>query len=487
MIRRAGCPRGPGNDHLNQREIIMDYDYMIIGSGPAGHVSALKAAQIGMKVCVVEKERASFGGVCLNEGCIPAKSLYRSAAVYELMKTEGTDFGLGNVSLDGNIGFMVERSVRDSETLKKGLESLFEKNGIDVLYGHASFLDPDTVMVTGDAGEKRVRASKTLIATGSRPRPLNDIPFNGINILSSSHAIKLTEVPDSMVIVGGGYIGVEMASYFDLLGCDITIIEYRDRILPTEDKDISRRMRSLLKKRGIRIRTSSAVSGISGDGPLEIHVGTGDEKEDIIKAGKILVSIGREPLVEGLSLEKAGLATDQQGFIGVDGSMRTNVGHIYAAGDVVRGPMLAHSAYAEGEIAALDAAGHDHGQIDHDNIPNAVYSHVPAASTGYTEEKATEAGIEVSVGKTLFRANGKAVINRSPEGFIKVIADRGTGKILGAHIIGDHAQDMIHEFVLARKAGMTAGQVASAVHAHPTLSESVVEACRAVSGVALHG
>jgi dihydrolipoamide dehydrogenase len=465
----------------------MDYDYLVIGSGPAGHVSAIKAAQNGMKVCMVEKERACFGGVCLNEGCIPAKSLYRSAGIYELMRAEGADLGAGNVSLDGNIGSMVERSFSDSETLKKGLESIVEKNGIDVVYGRASFLDPHTVKVTGDNAEKRVGAPKILIATGSQPRSIPDIPFDGKNILSSSHAIKLTEVPDSMVIVGGGYIGVEMASYFGLLGCDVTIVEYRDRLLPDGDKDISRRMRSLFKKRGMEIRTSSAVRSVSGDGPLEVRVENREGKEDVVKAAKTLVAVGRAPSVDGLSIENAGLKKDGEGFLNVDRSMRTTAGHIYAAGDVTGGAMLAHSAYAEGEIAALDAAGADHGALDPRNIPGAVYSHVPAASVGYTEEKAVEEGLEVSVGKTLFRANGKAVINRSTEGFIKVVAEKSSGKVLGAHIIGDHAQDMIHEFVLARKAGMTAGQIASAVHAHPTLSESVAEACRAVSGESLHG
>lgn len=458
------------------------YDYFVIGSGPAGHVSAIKAAQLGLKVGVAEKGENMFGGVCLNEGCIPAKSLYNSAKIYDIVKNASSTIGCEVDPGKANMTHLVERSRRAATQLKEGLEFLFKKNGIKHVRGKAEFLNAKSVKV----GDLVIESDKFLIATGSSPCELADVPVDGKNVLSSSHAIKLEKVPAKVLIIGAGAIGSEFASFFNIVGSSVTLLEAQDRILPTEDKEISKRMQTIFKKSGIEVMTSSIAKEVKPDGSkVKVLIESKTGKEEKV-FDKVIVSVGRRPNTSGLGLEKAGVQLDDKGFVIVDKEMRTSVQNIFAAGDVLETPMLAHVASSEGEVAAEVAAGKDAEPIDLGAVPNAVYTHVPAASVGMTEEKAKEAGIDYSVGKQFFKANGKAVATGETEGFIKVIADNATHKVLGAHIIGHEATELIHEFVLAKKAGILVDDIEKMVHAHPTFSETAMDACRSVFGKAIN-
>ena len=464
------------------------YDFLVIGSGPAGHVAAIKAAQLGLKVAVVEKDQAMFGGVCLNEGCIPAKSLFRSADIYNIVRNSkelcGTDVKCGVPDLAN----FVKKSRETAEQLKKGLAFLFKKNGIKIISGEARFLDESTVEITGKDGKaQEVKADKFLVATGSVPKALPGMDFDGKSVITSSDAIRLKKVPKSILVVGGGYIGAEFASYFNLVGSDVTVVEMMDSLIPTEDMDISRRMQAAFREKGIKVLTSSKVFEVGRQRKgLSVTIKSSDRKTRE-KYDVMLVSVGRQPCTSGIGLENIGVKVDEKGFIRVDEAMRTSVKNVYAAGDVVKGPMLAHAGYAEGERAAEGAAGHDAEPLDYACVPSAVYTEIQAASVGITEQKAKEDSLDYSTGKYFFKANGKAVVNSQTEGFIKIIADKGTRKFLGVHIIGHEAADLIHEFVVAKKAGLTVDDVAGTVHAHPTLSETAADACKSVFGKPIHG
>ncbi|MBD3427295.1 MAG: dihydrolipoyl dehydrogenase [Candidatus Omnitrophica bacterium] len=464
------------------------YDYLVIGSGPAGHVSAIKAAQLGLKVAVVEKDPGMFGGVCLNEGCIPAKALYRCASIYDSIRRSKELCGIEAEYGAPNLSAFVKRSRQKTEQLKKGLKFLFKKNGIDLLEGAACFQDSQTVHIRKEqGGPLTIKADKYLIATGSVPRVLPGLGFDGERIISSSEAIRLGKVPERLLIIGGGYIGMEFASYFNILGSEVTIVEMKDSVLPEEDEDIGRRMQAICRQKGIKVLSSSTVSGAEiSDGHLAVTIDGRDlkirENYDII-----LVSAGRRPVTENIGLDKAEINTDKDGFIIVDFEMRTSNKNVYAAGDVVPGPMLAHAGYTEGEKAALSAAGDEVEALDYGCVPSVAYTDIQTARVGLTEREVKEKNIDYSEGKYFFKANGKAVINSQTEGFIKILADNSTHKILGVHIIGEDAADLIHEFVVAKKAGVSVDELAEAVHAHPTLSEAVPEACRSVFGRAIHG
>ena len=463
------------------------YDYLVIGSGPAGHVSAIRAAQLGLKVAVVEKDPRMFGGVCLNEGCIPAKSLYHSAGVLDIIRRDAGLCGLEVKCGPVNMRKFVDKSREAAEQLKKGLSFLFKKNGIDVIEGFARFVDGTTVEISGEEGKVSLTADKFLIATGSVPRPLECVPFDGKRVLSSSHAIRLTEVPGNMLIAGGGYIGVEFASFFNTVGARVTIVEMEDSILPTADGDVSKRMRAVFGQKGITVLTSSSISeAVAGKDGVTVKIKSG-KGESTEKYDFMIVSVGREPVTRDIGSDKAGVKTDKKGFIPVDGRMMTSVKNIFAAGDVVPGPMLAHAGFAEGEVAAEAAAGHDPAPVDYGCIPSAVFTDVQAASVGMTEEEARSKKLDFSVGKHFYKASGKAVVDDRTEGFVKIIADSKTREFLGVHVMGENASELIHEFAVAKKAGLTVDEVAGTVHAHPTLSETAADACRAVFGKAIHG
>ncbi len=464
------------------------YDYIVIGSGPAGHVSAIKAAQSGLKVAVIEKDQDMFGGVCLNEGCIPAKSLYNSAEILYQAGKHADLCGLEVKESGAKMSAFVKRSRTASDQLSQGLSFIFKKNKIDLINGKAEFTSEKDVQVTDADGKTCVlTAENYLIATGSEPKALDKVTFDGKMIISSSEAIRLEDVPPKILIIGGGAIGTEFASFFNIMGSEVTIAEFEDAILPLEDRDVSRRLATIFKQQGIKILTSSRVTGAKPEGKsvvAAIKSGDNDIKE---KYDIVLVSVGRVPLTRELGLKAAGVTSDEKGFIPVDENMRTNVKNIYAAGDVVASPMLAHVASAEGEVAAGAVAGKSVDPLDFGAIPNAVYTRVQVASVGMTEEEIKDKGLKYSTGKEFFKANGKAVVTSETEGFIKVLADPDSHKILGAHIIGHNATDLIHEFVVAKRKGLTVDDIADTVHAHPTFSESAAEACRAVFGKPLHG
>lgn len=463
------------------------YDYLVIGSGPAGHTSAIKAAQLGLKVALVEKD-PDIGGVCLNEGCIPAKSLYHSAEVFNTVKKSPASCGVEVSFSDVCVSKFVEKSRRSAEELRKGLIFVLKKNNVDLIEGRAEFLDKETVEVLQKNGERlTLKAKKFLIATGSRPRGLTGVPFTADRVISSSKAICIDECPKRMLIIGGGAIGTEFASFFNILGTEVCLIEAAPAILPCEDREISRRLESIFKRKGIMVRTSIVVKRISVESNVVKALIADKEGEHAGEYDLVLVAIGRVPSVLSLELARAGVKTDKDFFIPVNRSMRTNIENIYAAGDVVRSPMLAHVASAEGEVAAIAAAGKVPEPIDYTAVPNAVYTEVQVASVGMTEEEAVKNGVNYAAGKHFFKANGMAVVTGETEGFIKIIAEKDTYRILGAHILGHKATELVHEFVLAKQKGLSAKDIVHMVHAHPTLSEGALEAARAVLGAAIHG
>jgi len=464
------------------------YDYLVIGSGPAGHAAAIRASQLGLRTAMVERDERMLGGVCLNEGCIPAKSLYHSGSIFDTVRSGGALCGLHTSVGRADMAEFVRRSSEAVAQLRKGLTFLLKKNNVDVINGHARFLDGGTARVVSDNGAHTdIKASKSLIASGSAPRSLPSAPFDGRVILSSTQAIRMGTVPRSLLIVGGGAIGAEFASFFDLIGSDVTVVEMEDRILPSEDREVSRRLQTIFRQKGITVLTSSRTGCVSvnAEGAAVEIEGAGDK--DVRNFDAVIVSIGRVPSTADLGLENTGVNTDEAGFIEVDARLTTGAGNIYAAGDVLRTPMLAHVASAEGELAAEAAAGADPRTIDYGSVPNAVYTGIEVASIGMTEDAAAEAGLETAVGKQFFKANGRAVASAMTEGFIKVVADRNTRKLLGAHIIGHAATELIHEFTLAKRAGLSVDDIGNTVHAHPTLSESAMDACRSVFGRSLHG
>lgn len=440
------------------------YDYVVIGSGPAGHSSAIRASELGLKTAVIEKDESMFGGVCLNEGCVPAKSLFRSAEIYGIIKKNAELFGFTRRSAGIDLARFVEQSRSTVSHLKKGLEFVFKKHGIDLIHGSAMFCDTKGVEVNSEDGKKtEIQAEKFLIATGSKPKILKELPFDGKHIITSSGAIRLKSVPRKMLVVGSGAIGVEFASFFSGIGADVTIIEAEPCVLPAEDRELCRNFETFMKKKGITILVSSHVKDVN-----------------VREYDVVLVSIGRSPLTFDLGLEDIGVKVDAKGFIIVDNKMRTNIKNIFASGDVLNTPMLAHSAIAEGERAAEIIAGKNVEPFDYEAIPNAVYAELELSSVGITEDAARKRNIDFVVGKSYFKACPKAVINSETEGFVKVIVDKKTLKFIGVHILGCKAAEMIHEFALAKRMGLTARDVMNTSHAHPTFSEAARNACRAV-------
>jgi dihydrolipoamide dehydrogenase len=458
------------------------YDYAVLGSGPAGHVSAITAAKLGLKTVMIERDLAMLGGVCLNEGCIPAKSLY--AAAHDL-KAAKKYFSCQISEEDKKraLASMVAASRSATETLKRGLLSHLKQLGVDIIEGAGVFENDHELKITSREGKSEaVYAENILISTGSSPKALTEIPFDGKCVISSSEAVKISGVPENILIVGAGAIGVEFASFFSVMGSRVTLVEEQSAVLPGEDKDVSSAMRNMLKKMGARIFTSSTVRGARKNGDKAVAgIFDGEEKlnEDVYDA--VLVSVGRSPLTEALTLSKAGVKKNERGFIPVNGLMQTNISNIYAAGDVVPGAMLAHTAQAEGEAAAFSAAGKARVPLDRSSMPRAVYSEVQAASVGSTEEQARAFDADIAIGKSFFKANGKAVAVGEDAGFVKVIADAKTRVLLGAHIVGYLASEMINEFVLAKSSGLTIDDIARSVHAHPTFSESAASAVRDIT------
>jgi len=463
------------------------YDCVIVGSGPGGYETAIRASQLDMDTAIVEKDK--LGGVCLNVGCIPTKALLKSAEVM----SEASHLGDYGLELDGSVSAnfpkVIERSRGAANQMNQGVEFLMKKNDIDVLRGHGRLSAADTVEIEpsinmdGDevGEEQTVTADHVILATGARPNELPFLPIDGEHVLSYKEAMLQREQPDSMVIVGAGAIGVEFGYFYHHMGTDVTIIEVEDRIVPAEDKDVSKELERAYKKAGINVMTGANVQGVDKDAePLEVEVET-DDGTEYIECDQVLSAVGVVGNVEDIGLDEVGVETDGNDIV-VDDFYRTNVDGVYAIGDVTGAPWLAHKASHEGILCVEKIAGHDVRPIDKMDIPACTYCQPQIASVGHTEEQAKEAGYDVKVGKFPFKANGKAAALGHQDGFVKTIYDDKYGEFLGCHIIGQDATELIAEVVAARKLETTGFEIMESMHPHPTLSEAVMEATREAYG-----
>ncbi len=465
------------------------YDLLILGGGMS-YVGAIRAAQLGLKVAVVERDR--LGGTCLNRGCIPSKALLETADLLHRVTEQGAEFGLAGhdgVSLDyGPLGARRDAVV---EKHVKGVEFLMKKNAITVLYGSGTLTGPTSVRITGgEAGDVEVSATDLIIATGSAPRSLPGLDFDGERIISSDEALARNDAPRSVAIVGAGAIGVEWASMYRDFGAEVTLVEYLDRVVPLEDPEISKELARTFRKRGVAIHTGSTIDPATiqrtDDGlTFQVAAKEGDKRTDV-SAEQILVAVGRRPMTEGIGLENAPGLEVERGYIKVDPYMRTGVEHVYAIGDIVPGFQLAHVASHEAVVAVEVIAGHEPQPVRMDLMPRVTFCRPQIASVGLSEDEARQAGREPKTGSFPFRALGKATIVGEVDGFAKLVADASTGELLGAHIIGPHAGDLLAEPTFARLVEGTAAEIAMSVHAHPTLTEVLVEAALAVDGAPIH-
>ncbi|MGX7595912.1 dihydrolipoyl dehydrogenase [Planococcus plakortidis] len=471
-----------------------NYDVVILGGGTGGYVAAIRSAQLGLKTAIVEK--GNLGGTCLHKGCIPSKALLRSAEVYATTKNHAADFGVntGEVSLD--FSRVQQRKQGIVDQLHAGVQGLMKKGKIDVYEGIGRILGPSifspspgTISVEMNNGEENemLIPNNVIIATGSRPRTLPGLEIDGEFVMSSDEALAMSELPKSILIVGGGVIGIEWASMLNDFGVDVTVLEYADRIIPTEDIDISKEMQKLLKKKGINFATSAKVlpeTVEKGDGQVSIQAEINGSNESFT-ADKMLVSVGRQANVENIGIENTDILVEN-GFIQVKNTFQTKESHIYAIGDVIGGLQLAHVASHEGITAVEHIKGNAPHAIDYDLVSRCIYSNPEAASVGITEDQAKEQGYDVKTGKFSFKAIGKALVYGESDGFVKIIADKETNDILGVHMIGPHVTDMISEAGLAMVLDATPWEIADTIHPHPTLSEVMGEAALAVDGKAIH-
>lgn len=462
----------------------MSYDIIVIGSGPGGYVTAIRASQLGMKVAVVEK--AELGGICLNWGCIPTKALLKSANVFEYMK-HASDYGITVKDATPDFASIVKRSRGVAEKMSGGVTFLMKKNKIDVIKGTGKVKAGKKVEVTDEKGTKsELSASKgVIIATGARSRQLPNLPQDGKKVIGYREALVLPELPKKMVVVGSGAIGVEFAYFYNTLGVEVTIVEFMPNIVPVEDEEVSKQLERSFKKQGIKIMTESSVDSVDTKGKgcvVKVKTAKGEEK---IECDIVLSAVGIETNLQGIGLEDVGIATDK-GKVIVNDFYQTNIPGYYAIGDIVKGPALAHVASAEGIICVEKIAGMHVEPLDYGNIPGCTYCSPEVASVGMTEKAAKAAGHELKIGKFPFSASGKASAAGANDGFIKLIFDAKYGELLGAHMIGMNVTEMIAEIVAIRKLETTGHELIKTVHPHPTLSEAIMEAAAAAYGEVIH-
>jgi dihydrolipoamide dehydrogenase len=455
------------------------YDLVIVGGGPGGYIGAIRAGQLGLKVACVDRGNR-LGGTCLNIGCIPSKALLQSSEKFAEARhgLEAHGVKLGAVELD--LPAMMARKDKVVDGLTKGIEFLFKKNKVDRVQGTGRITGAREVTVDG---KTRLQTKNIVIATGSDVMPLNGVAVDEKQIVSSTGALSLARVPASMVVIGGGYIGLEMGSVWSRLGAKVTVVEFLDRIVPGMDVEIGRTLQRVLAKQGLEFKLGTKVTSAKpgpGGVALTLEPAKGGAAETMT-ADVVLVSIGRRPYTAGLGLDTVGVVLDNRGFVQIDDRFRTNVPGIYAIGDVVRGPMLAHKAEEEGVAVAEIIAGKP-GHVNYETVPGIVYTWPEVAAVGKTEEQLKEAGIAYKVGKFPFTANSRARCNDFTDGIVKILADAKTDRVLGAHIIGPEAGTLIHEVVMAMEFGGSAEDIALAFHGHPTLNEAVREAALAVGG-----
>jgi dihydrolipoamide dehydrogenase len=463
------------------------YDLVIIGGGPGGYVCAIRAAQLGLKTACVEK-RGALGGTCLNVGCIPSKALLQSSHLYD-EATHG--FAAHGIKVGGaavDLPTMMSRKDKVVTDLTKGVEFLFNKNKVAYLKGAARLLGSNKISVAANgASGQTIEAKNIVIATGSEVMPLPGVEIDEQQIVSSTGALALAKVPGHLVVVGGGYIGLEMGSVWRRLGAKVTVVEFLDRIVPGMDGEIAKQFQRVLTKQGMTFRLGTKVTGAKktkAGVTLTLEPAAGG-KAETLDADAVLVAIGRRPHTNGLGLETVGVAVDNKGRIVTDGHFRTNVAGIYAIGDVISGPMLAHKAEEEGVAIAEILAGQA-GHVNYETVPGIVYTWPEVATVGKSEEELKSAGIAYKVGKFPFTANSRARCSGETDGFVKILADAKTDRVLGAHIIGPEAGTLIHECVMAMEFGASAEDIARAFHGHPTLNEAVKEAALGVAGRAIH-
>ncbi|MFP4094418.1 MAG: dihydrolipoyl dehydrogenase [Cyclobacteriaceae bacterium] len=461
------------------------YDLIVIGSGPGGYVAAIRASQLGMKVGVVEREE--LGGICLNWGCIPTKALLKSAQVYDYIK-HAKDYGI-NIK-DHSVDFpeMINRSRNTAGKMSKGISFLFRKNKIDTLVGQGKIAGKGKVEVTTKDNKKEVYQAKHIIlATGGRSRELPSLPIDNKKIIGYRKAMVMEQQPKKMVVVGSGAIGVEFAYFYHTIGTEVTIVEFMPRILPVEDEEVSKQLEKIYKKAGINIMTESEVTSVDTKGSgCKVKVKT-KKGEETIDCDVVLSAVGVQTNLENLGIEEMGIKlNERKTHVEVDEYYRTNVEGIYAIGDIVKGPALAHVASAEGIVCIEKIAGMHVEPIDYNNIPGCTYCWPEVASVGYTEQAARDAGYDVLVGKFPFSASGKASAAGANEGFVKVIFDKKYGEWLGAHMLGANVTEMIAEVVAARKLETTGHEIIKSIHPHPTMSEAVMEATAAAYDEVIH-
>lgn len=464
----------------------MKFDLIVIGSGPGGYVAAIRASQLGMKVAVVERE--SLGGICLNWGCIPTKALLKSAQVFEYI-THAKDFGITVKEYQPEFNDMISRSRGVADGMSKGIQFLFRKNKIEVLNGHGTLLPGKKVEVKNAEGKAEVHeADHIIIATGGRAKQLPNLPIDGTHIIEYRKAMSLEKQPKRMAVVGAGAIGVEFAYFYHSIGTEVTIIEFMEQgLVPREDEDVSKELSKIYKKKGIKVLANTAVESVEiKNNECHVHYAARkDGKKETLVVDVVLSAAGVTANIENIGLEALGIKTDK-GLILVDEYYRTNVSGIYAIGDVIPGPALAHVASAEGILCVEKIKGHHVEPIDYNNIPSCTYCVPEVASVGFTEKAAREAGYDVKVGKFPFSASGKASAAGHKEGFVKVIFDAKYGEFLGAHMIGSNVTEMIAEVVVARKLETTGHEIIKAIHPHPTMSEAVMEAAAAAYDEVIH-
>jgi len=462
----------------------MNYDILVLGSGPGGYVAAIRAAQLGKKVAVIE--RSELGGICLNWGCIPTKALLKSAQVFNYA-SHASDYGIKIAGeIEADFEAIIKRSRGVAENMSNGIQFLFKKNKVDLIQGFGKIKPDKKVDVTDARGKtKEYSANHIIIATGARSRELPNLPIDGKKIIGYREAMTLAKRPESMVVVGSGAIGSEFAYFYNSLGTKVTLVEFLDNIVPLEDEEVSKQLGRSFKKAGMKVMVSSEVTNVNTKGDkctVTIKSKKGEEK---IEADIVLSAVGIATNLEGIGLEETGISTER-GKVLVDKFFRTNVEGYYAIGDIVPGPALAHTASHEGIVCVEKIAGHHPTPMDYNNNPGCTYTNPEVASVGYTEKAALEAGYEIKVGKFPFSASGKASAGGNKEGFVKVIFDTKYGEWLGCHMIGDNVTEMIAEVVVARKLETTGREIIEAVHPHPTMSEAIMEAVAAAYGEVIH-
>lgn len=462
-----------------------EYDVVVIGGGPGGYVAAIRAGQLGMKVACVDK-RKTLGGTCLNVGCIPSKTLLQATEYYQMMKVQGAELGVETNGIKVNYEKMMLHKKKVVESLTEGIVGLFKKNKVDRVEGSAKFVDAHTIEVTFEEKTRKIGAKYFILATGSEPVELPFLKFDEKVVVSSTGALSLERVPKRMIVIGGGVIGVELASVYRRMGCEIQIVEMLDEICVAMDPTIRKSLLKILKQQGMEFHLSATVKSAKKeeDGMLITFESGGVEKN--LKGDVILVAVGRKPYMEGLGLDLIGVNRSKKGFVIVDDFFKTAQKHIFAIGDLIEGPMLAHRASDEGIAVIESLAGKKDEAINYLAIPNVIYTNPEAAAVGLIETEAKEAGLEIIVGTAYFKGNARARCLADTEGLVKIIGEKKTGRLLGLHILGLHASEMIGEGTIAMMKKATLAEIAKGSHAHPTLSESIKEAAMDALHYAMH-